>query len=208
MENLKFSVFDIFAYLLPGAAVLTAIVLFSTPNIADLSKYFEMTKNISLGLGVLVVFISYMIGNVIDTFGSWLYYNVGYKIWGNSYLKNEHPTLSHAKQRALVREYSPENFLFIHTWKVLKRMSHNLSIGMLLLAIASCIKYIQYHVPDWIIISIVSIVSATVFLHRASVYDKWHYKELLETIEVLRLEQRGGSVSLNKTKSVKQTKNA
>ena len=208
MENIKFSVFDIFAYLLPGAIVLTAIFLFATPDIADVSQYLEVIEGLSFGAAIIIVFVSYIIGNVIDNPGSWFYYNVGCKIWGGSYLKNQHPTLSHAQQRALIREYSPENFIFIHTWKVLKAMSHNLSLGMFLIAIASFIRFTQYQGMQWIIITIVSIVSATVFLNRANIYDKWHYKELLETIEVLRLEERAKSVSSNNLKSVKHTKNA
>ncbi len=203
MENIKFSVFDIFAYLLPGSIVLLAMFLFLTQNVVDVSLYLEMAKNISLGLGIILVMVAYIIGNAVDNFGSWLYYKIGCKIWGEPYPKEQHPTLSHAQQRALIREQSPENFVFIHTWKVLKTMSHNLSFGMLLVAIVSFIRYAQHQDTVWITMTIASTILAIVFLKRASVYDKWHYKELLETVEVLQLEKRVSLMSSEKRKSGK-----
>lgn len=203
MENIKFSVFDIFSYLLPGSVVLLALLIFSTQSIVDVSQYLQMAKDVSLGLGIIFVMISYIIGNATDNFGSWLYYNVGCKIWGEPHPKEQHPTLSHTQQRALIREQSPENFVFIHTWKVLKTMSHNLSFSTLLIAIVSFIRYAQHQNMQWITITVASIIFAVVFLKRASVYDKWHYKELLETVEVLQLEKRASLTSFEKRKSGK-----
>lgn len=165
--------------------------------------FFEMAKDISLGLGILLAMVSYVLGNAADNFGSWLYYNIGCKIWGEPYPKEQHLALSHAKQRALIREQSPENFVFIHTWKVLKTMSHNLSFGTLLIAIVTVIRYVQYQNMQWIVIAVVSIILSVVFLKRAAIYDKWHYKELLETVEVLQLEKRVNRASFEKHKSVK-----
>jgi hypothetical protein len=203
MENIKFSVFDIFAYVLPGSVVLVAIFMFSTQNVTDISQYIEMAKDVSLGLGIILVMASYIIGNAADNFGSWLYYKIGCKIWGEPYPKEQRSTLSHAKQRALIREQSPENFVFIHTWKVLKTMSHNLSFGTLLIAIVAAIRYFQHQNIQWIIVAVISIILAVVFLRRATIYDKWHYNELLETVEVLQLEKRVSLASFEQRKGVK-----
>ena len=208
MENIKFSVFDIFAYLLPGSIVLTVIVLLSTPSVDKISQYIEMAKDISLGLGIIAGIISYIIGNVTENLGSWLYYKIGCKIWGDPYPEKRHPNLSHAQQRALVREYSPENFNALQTWKVLKSMSHNLSFAMLLLTIVSVTRSIQYRDIQWIIISIVSIISAIILLNRANVYDRWHYQQLLETVEILQLEKKVNSAPLERHDDTKKRKNS
>jgi hypothetical protein len=208
MENIKFSVFDIFAYLLPGSIVVTALVIFATPNIADISQYIELMKDISLGLGIIAIIVSYIVGNVTDNLGSWLYYKVGCKIWGDPYPKNRHPTLSHAQQRALIREYSPENFSALQTWKVLKTMSHNLSFAVSLIAIISVARFIQFQVAQWLFIAVVSIISAVILLNRANIYDRWHYQQMLETVQVLELEKRAKSDRSRRSKVVPKTKTA
>ena len=204
MENLKFSVFDIFAYLLPGTVLLAALVVISTPEIKNLADYIEMSREITLGLGIVAIIFSYLLGNVTDNFGSWLYYKIGCKIWGEPYPKVRHPRLSHAQQRALIRQYSLENFSVLQTWKVLKTMSHNLAFAVLFFTVISIIKYVQYRSLDWIIVFCASIISAVVFLNRASVYDKWHYNQMLETVEVLELEKRE-KLDLSKKKEDSKT---
>ena len=159
-----------------------------------------MTKDISLGLGVSIIIISYIIGNVTDNFGSWLYYKIGCKIWGSPYPPNPHPHLSRPQQRALVREYSPENFNALRTWKVLKTMSHNLSFAMLLISFTAIVQLLQHPTIQWAMISVVSIIAAIILLNRASNYDKWHYRDMLETVKVLQLEKKVDSVPAKKSK--------
>lgn len=190
MEHLKFSLFDTFAYFLPGTIVLSGLVIFVTPEYKTVLAYIEMFYGINIGLAIVLIVVSYVIGNVSDHFGSWLYYKVGCKIWGNPYPQAQHSKLSHAKQRALVRQYSPENFSFLHTWKVLNSMSHNLSFALLLIVTISLVRFVQLESLDWLVLGCISLVSAIVFLYRATVYDKWHYHEMLQTIEVLELEKK------------------
>lgn len=190
MENIKFSVFDIFAYLLPGAVGLGAVVLFSTPQISNIAQYIDMTKDISASLAVIIVVVSYVFGNVLDNLGSFLYYKIGCKIWGSPYPKYKHPTLTHTQQRSLIRMYSIENFNVLQSWKVLKTMSHNLSFALLLLFLAAMYHFLQNSNFQWVLLSVISIVSSVVLLNRANIYDKWHYKEMLEMIDVLRQEKK------------------
>lgn len=82
MENLKFSIFDVFAYLLPGAIVLMAIAILMTPEVKSVIEYVSSLQNINLGSGIVAILVSYLVGNVTDNFGSWLYYKIGSRIWG------------------------------------------------------------------------------------------------------------------------------
>ena len=190
MENLKFSIFDIFAYLLPGAVVLAALVLFATPEIGTIAEYINILQNLNLGLGIVAIILAYVSGNVADTFGSWIYYKFGYKVWGEAWPKNKHPRLSLAQQRALVRQYSPENYVYLQTWKTLKTMSHNLSFAFLLILLVSIFRYIRLLSSDWLVVSCVSLISVIILLKRAHTYDKSHFKEMREIIDVLNLEEK------------------
>jgi len=65
-----------------------------------------------------------------------------------------------------------------------------LSFAVLLIAIIGVVRFMQYQVVQWIFIAIVSIISAIIPLNRANIYDRWHYQQMLETVEVLELEKR------------------
>ncbi|MBW7919344.1 MAG: hypothetical protein H3C52_08595 [Anaerolineales bacterium] len=192
MENLKFSIFDVFAYLLPGAIVLMAIAILMTPEVKSVIEYVSSLQNINLGSGIVAILVSYLVGNVTDNFGSWLYYKIGSRIWGAdpSTNKSKKINLTNAQQRALIRHYSPDNFAALQTWKILKNMSHNASFGILLISIVSFVRYGQYFSNDWLMLGLTTLICAIVLLSRASLYDRWHYSQMLETIEVLNLEQR------------------
>ncbi len=82
-------------------------------------------------------------------------------------------------------------------------MSHNLSFAMFVVMISSIIRLIQRYASDWLFLAIVSLFFAVILLNRAQIYDSWHYKELLETVQVLHLEKRAikDADSSNKTKA-------
>jgi len=200
MENIKFSTFDVFAYFLPGSIILGALVIYLNPNVTTVIGYASILQGITLSLSIVIILISYIIGNVSDNFGSWLHYKVGCKVWGEPYPKSHESELSHAKQRALVRQYSPENFSMLRTWKVLKTMSHNISFSLLLVTTVSFIRFAQHNSLDWLVLGIASLVSGIILLQRATIYDKWHYKEMIEMIEILALEQRVSSEFKTKSK--------
>jgi uncharacterized membrane protein len=202
MESVKLSVFDIFVYLLPGLVCLTAIYIPFNPSITSLAGLAQSFKNIGLSTAVMALIAAYIVGHVADNQGSWLYYKIGCRVWGQPHPKVGHPSLSRAQQRALVRQYSPENYLYIQTWKLLKNMSHNLSFAFLMVMIVSAIRFAQIWSIDWAFLVIVSLIFMWSFLYRSHVYDTWHYKELLETVNGLRLEDKLiADIESKKTKS-------
>lgn len=125
MENIKFSLFDLFAYAIPGSVgVLAGIILFDSRlvQISDLANIFQ---DATVGTGLMLLLASYIIGFAIDSPASWIYYKVGCKIWGQPYDRRG-KRFSTTTERTLVRHFSPENNSYLQTWKVLKTMSHNL----------------------------------------------------------------------------------
>ena len=69
-------------------------------------------------------------------------------------------------------------------------MSHNLSFAILVLLVVSIIRAFQLRSLDWGLLSILSLLLAAIFLHRAHSFDYMHYRDLAEAVEVLHLEKR------------------
>ncbi len=192
MEKIKFSVFDIFAYIIPGAITLLASIIFIDPSImhlVDLSKPFQ---NMDLGVGLAAIVAAFVIGFAIDSPGSWLYYSIGCKVFGLSY-KPAGNGLSNSQKRALVRQFSPENYSYIQLWKVIKTMSHNLSLSTFMLAVISTAQVFRvptFNRTEWIVLSVATFLLSVIFLHRAHVFDTWHYNDLSNTVQALHLEKK------------------
>lgn len=190
MKDLKFSIFDLFSYSIPGGIAIFAF-LFISPELNDLGGLENMVSKINIGLGVVLVFTAYIVGNAIDSIGSWIYVKIGMRIWGHPTDKNRKIPVGY--QRSLVRNYSPENHIYIQQWKVVKTMSHNLSFSFLLLGLVMVIKLIVSEESRNIEIGIITLISflfSMIFLNRAHIFDTWHYKDLTNVVDSLHLQER------------------
>ena len=188
MKDIKYSIFDLFSYSLPGGVFILSFLLL-IPEVKGLGDLASIISEINIGLGVVLIFVAYILGNAIDTFGSLIYYGIGVKIWKNPKGKNK----NNPPKRALIREFSPENNIYIQQWKVAKTMSHNLSFSFLILSLTSVIKLIineDLNKPTFIYLIIGSIILSIVFLHRAYIFDKWHYNDLTTVTDALHLEKK------------------
>ncbi len=193
MESFKFSVFDIFSYLLPGLVALLGIVVLSTPTIIGLPDVVQIFQGFDWSTGIAVVVCAYIIGFSLSAPGSWFFQRVAWRLWGNEYHTmgvEGSGKISHTKQRVLVRHYSPENFSYLQIWKVVKNMAQNLSISVFFCAVVALFKFVQWRSFAWGSIVIGAAILGVMLLKRAHEYDRWHYRELMKTAEVLQLEQR------------------
>ena len=86
--------------------------------------------------------------------------------------------------------YSIENFNVLQVWKILKTMYHNLYFALLLMFFDSGWRFLQNNDFQWLLLSGVTAISSVILLNRANIYDKWHYKEMLEMVEVLKQEKK------------------
>ncbi|NEQ44409.1 MAG: hypothetical protein F6K00_12955 [Leptolyngbya sp. SIOISBB] len=192
MNNIKFSIFDFFAYLIPGAIILLAFASIFNPSLMSIADVGQQFQGIDISTGLVAIIVSYVIGFAADSIGSWLYVNIAYKFLGSPKLGFE-GELTFSEQRALVRQFSPENFQFIHNWKVLKTMSHNLSCAFLMLMVAILIEMLQStgsQKMQWLLLALITLLMSILCMHRAHVFDTWHYKNLATTVKALHLEQR------------------
>ena len=187
MDSLKFSIFDIFAYIMPGLVGLLAAMLLLDTSIIGLMDVARTFQNIDLGTGIAVAAVAYIVGSGIDSIGDWLYKSIGFRLWGYPYVETPVGIL---QERALVREYSPENYTYLQIWKVMSSMSHNLSASTLILAIVCIIRAVNLHLLEWGVLAVVAVVFSVIFLRRAHVFNYMHYRDMANTVEALHLEQR------------------
>lgn len=192
MNNIKFSIFDFFAYLIPGSIILLAFTIIFNPSLTRIADVSNQFKGIDISTGLVAIIVSYVIGFAADSIGSWLYTYIACKFLGSPKLGIENK-LTFSEQRALVRQFSLENFQFIHNWKVLKTMSHNLSCAFLILMVSVFIKIPQAAAGErfqWFLLTLITLVMSIIFMRRAHVFDTWHYRNLTTTVEALHLEKR------------------
>lgn len=67
MEKIKFSVFDIFAYLIPGGFTLFAAIVFADSSIVQLVDLIRPFQGIDLSLGLIAIVVAYVVGFAVDS---------------------------------------------------------------------------------------------------------------------------------------------
>ena len=187
MDNLKFSIFDIFAYVMPGLVALLAAILLLDTSIVGLTDVGRAFQSVDLGTGIAVAAVAYIVGSGVDSIGDWLYKSIGFKLWGPPYVETPVGIL---QERALVREYSPENYAYLQIWKVMSSMSHNLSASTLILAIVAIVRTFSLQRLEWAGFAVVALAFSLIFLRRAHVFNYMHYRDMTLTVETLHLVQR------------------
>jgi len=192
MNNIKFSIFDFFAYLIPGSIILVALVIFFNPSLNEVSDLGRQFEKIDVSTSAVAIVVSYTIGFAADSIGSWLYIYPTCNVLGSPKPAKK-SSLTFSEQRALVRQFSPDNFQFIHNWKILKTMSHNLSLAFLILMLPALSKAF-YAVAEqriqWLFVAFIALLMSAVFMHRAHIFDTWHYADLTTAVKALHLDKR------------------
>lgn len=192
MDNIKFSIFDFFAYLIPGSIILLAFTVIFNPSLTKVVDLGEQFKGIDISTGLVAIVVSYVIGFAADSVGSWLYAYTVCKLLGSP-KPDMKDGLTFSEQRALLRQFSPDNFQAIHNWKVLKTMSHNLSCAFLILTLSIFIKTFQAATVqrvEWLLLTLIALCMSIIFMHRAHIFDAWHYRNLATTVKALHLEEK------------------
>ena len=165
MDSIKFSLFDLFSYALPGMLSVIALFIAILPADKEILFILEYSQELKIGTGILFVFVSYVVGFAIDSPASLYFYYPAVSL----FKKKKNITASYAAEyRILAMHYSPENYKFIQLWKLLKTMSHNLSFVFILMSFA-CGYHFVINTSDKysLIASIISIFLSVALLHRA-----------------------------------------
>ena len=193
MESIKLSLFDIFAYTLPGLFILIGIIILADDSITTLTHFTKVFNGIGIGTGIVAILTAYVIGFAIDSPASY-YYNISCK-FGKNPKEDNRKKFSLDKEEQLqlhqiVREKCPNITGLLQTWKLLKTMSHNLAFTFLLLTIFLLVKSIFYSVSNlsqWYLLSAGCMILSLILTKRAKVFDWWFYQDLFNTGLALKL---------------------
>lgn len=193
MDKLKFGLFDIFVYTIPGVFVVFTFYLFtvdlSNSLINCIENCIKIASGISFNVILLIIFISYILGFALHFFG-YNYFNlVGKKIFRKNIKGKEQSLSTNEKKFVLVRHYSKENFVFVEQWYTFRGMSFNLSLVFLLIGFVLLVKMvlILYFRFDWILVTLGTFLLSLVTLRRAITFHRWSHNTLEEAIKSLDL---------------------
>ena len=193
MDKMKFGLFDVFVYTIPGLLVLfSAFLLYadftmSVPRFIE--TFVESVDKISINSTLLIIFVSYILGFALHYFGYNFFNRVGKRIWKKN-LKGKEESLSILENKfVLVRHYSKENFIYVEQWFTFRGMAFNLALAFLLIGIIVLFKLILIFSfrMDWIIVLIGSLIMSTITLRRAVTFHIWSHNTLNETVDTLNL---------------------
>jgi hypothetical protein len=202
MDKLKFGLFDIFVYTIPGTILLLTIYLTTIDlTIGVLVTISNLTKTIgaiSFNVVLLIILVSYILGFALHFLGYNFFNRVGKRIW-KKLLRGKEQSLSTIEQRfVLVRHYSKENFAFVEQWYTFRAMSFNLSLVFLLTGMLILIKILlKLHFSfDWSIVILSSFLLSLILLRRAITFHLWSHNTLNEAVNTLGLLNKPNSDQL------------
>ncbi|MFK7906877.1 MAG: hypothetical protein AB8B69_17220 [Chitinophagales bacterium] len=196
MEKIKLSFFDTFAYLIPGILVVLSISIAYKSEIKSLSDISTSYANLTT-TEILFIFLSaYITGIICNYFGHKLY-QIAKIVWEEDVaskkkddLSKEEDDLNDTEMHVLVRELSPNNYIYLQSWLGLSNMSHNIAVAMIVLGGVSVFKmfYIETeNIIEWVMLLIFCIFSVGIFLKRSIKFNNYFKEEIITTIEKLEL---------------------
>lgn len=185
METIKLSLFDIFAYALPGVFVLLGIIILADDSLVRITLLPELLGKLNLGTAILSILTAYVLGFALDSPASWFYYGICCRVGGNPMrdTRAQYSVTRETEKRLLqvIRDRNSGIIAFLQTWKLLKTMSHNLAFTFLIFATTILAKITFYSISnpvEWFMLSGGSLVVSLILSQRAKIFDQWHYNDL------------------------------
>jgi hypothetical protein len=197
MEKIRLSIFDFFAYLLPGAIIILTIAICLDSNVTQITNTTKLFEEIKLGTGLVAISLAYLIGFIIDSPAYRLYCLLVFKLGPIKYNSEASEKSNIIQKQALLNHFSERNFNFLLRWKALKDMSQNLILSALSVSVVALVKATRVDEAscfEWIFLAIVALLSCPILFHRAKKFDKKFYKDLDFMVDILQLEE----MALNK----------
>lgn len=195
MDKIKLSLFDIFAYMLPGFIVFLSLGLLMYNSQSTFIETFDAVrttvKNADGNSIILVLVLSYLFGFVLHFFGFLYFHFTVKRIWKKK-LRGVEMSLSSLKEEyVLIRHLSKGNAAWVETSNYLRAMCINLSLSFLILT-AVIVKNVVSNRTfsfDWIMLIAASLTTAAVMLREAVKFHVWSFEALKETVKVLKLKE-------------------
>ena len=132
MEKLRYSLFDLFAYALPGTLVITSLYVTTLyyDDIPFYSALESMWAGATIYKAIFFILLSYFSGFLMSVIANYLLA-----------LKEKIKPTGNSRKFVVIREHSKENFKYIEQWNVLKNFAATLSLTVLILSILYYVTY-------------------------------------------------------------------
>jgi hypothetical protein len=196
MDKIKFGLFDIFVYTVPGLLLMFVLFLFQVNLTSGVDKVTEnlvtTVDKVSVNMTLLILFISYLLGFVLHFFGYSYFHKIGKGLYKKDIKGMEQGLSIMEKKFVLVRHHSKENFVYVEQWLAFRGMSFNLSLAFLIIGLVIMLKLIislTFSI-DWVIVIIGLLILSTVTLRRAVTFHIWSHNTLNEAVETLGLTEK------------------
>jgi hypothetical protein len=185
MDKLKYSLFDIFAYFVPGFILLSTLVLANSPiNMVDhpFLAVESYAAHFNAYLLLFIVILSYCLGFALQLFSDWLLQLLLKIKPFRAAVPKLYPNVGDSVKYSVVRDGSAENFRYIETWNVVSMFSASMAFVILFLSIylASTNAHFQ-----WLQHAGPGILLAAVFFVQARKFYNWSIIDLDNTYSKL-----------------------
>ena len=181
MENLKYSLFDLFAFAIPGVFCLTGLrVLARQPELVQIPAVItEWSEKTNVYLAVLIVLVGYVTGHILSLFASVIIHLLTKLSIFKKPTSSHTATLNNSTRYILIRELSKENFKYIEIWNVMAKLYTNIAVIFLILLPGFLFIYRDTIENWWILaIAIIGVVVVCLLFRRAFDYLQWTVTEM------------------------------
>ncbi|MDF2188362.1 hypothetical protein [Paraflavitalea sp. CAU 1676] len=172
MEHVKYGIFDLFVFVIPGAFFLFSgyyIESFDLWHPASMLRRSFFSEPIPLFQGLILVAIAYVAGFILSALG-----NFGLKGYALITRQKTGKGEDKAKKYVMVRHFSKANLNYIEMWNMLKNLSATLAASVILLSIYFLLKFDSF---TWLHFA-TGFLLFLFLLNRASVYHRWAIGDL------------------------------
>lgn len=172
MESLKYSLFDLFSFAIPGGIFLLSLfVLGCGPAICEnwITTIKTLFDDVNVYYGLAFILVAYFAGIAISLPARWL---LRLKEW--KWPVHKSSSISRSELYTLVRAGNKENFHYIERWNVLTKMMSSFSLVVLFDSIFFCYQIRCFTWPYMLTGCALSVA----FILQASEYHRWSMADL------------------------------
>ncbi len=193
MKNIKYSIFDLFSYTIPGLILIAScIVSFDILSIESENLKTIMEKDNKTLLVALIILLSYVSGFITNILGGFFLKLIILLVGKTEPKKSQLPN---STKILLLREFSPSNFNYIEKWSSMKNMCSNLAVVIL----GCSLLFLANNTLDVLLNLCLSLPIITLLLLKSFEFGRWYIIELDNAVDILKLEDN--CVELLKSKN-------
>ncbi|MCA0364012.1 MAG: hypothetical protein LCH67_08210 [Bacteroidetes bacterium] len=180
MDNIKYSLFDLFSFLIPGCILVLFVGLVLPyhlechPNLNFISFAKIELKEINSSLIIIFLLVSYSSGYITSGFITILTQRFKKKLFLKKF---------EANKIVKVREHAPQNYAYIDRFNALRLMSWNIALNLFIIQVLILVWYLYFNYIFLTLFINISIIIILVLLGRT--LNNWAVDDCNETFDQL-----------------------